>query len=281
MAKMTLGEMDIFYTTQGNGDTLLIFPDNLHASAAYTQEIACFASRFHVLSFDYPGAGRSSRQLTYQDERDYDLWNYYADLGCHILQNLQIDTCYVLGSGFGAWAALHFAGKQARLHHITPQAVIADSFLSTVDARTLHRTLDMREHYYVRRAAWLAEQHGPDWRQVVDADTAFLRRLADHGGYAFPDGILKTIPCPVLLTGALQDLVTPGIAADYARISAHIPTCSLFLVHSANHRYGDEHPLMWTAPDIFRSVVSQFLPYSARLKRDLNENQGFNRPGPA
>ncbi len=259
MSKIHLGEQEVYYTEQGSGDTLLLFPDNLHASGAYELDIAYFAERFHVLSFDYPGTGKSSRDVKYQDEREYDLWNYHADLACHILQTLGIEASYALGAGYGAWSALHFAGKQAQLHRITPLGVIADSFLSAVDARTLHRALDMREHYYTRRVAWLQKQHGDDWREVVDADTAFLRQLANHGAYAIPDGVLNAIPCPVLLTGTLQDAVTPGIAADYARLSAHIPACSLYLTRRSGHRYGDEHPLMWTDPDTFRSIVTLFL----------------------
>lgn len=259
MPKIDIAELEIHYLEEGSGETLLIFPDNLHASQAHVDEIAHFSDRFHVLSFDYPGTGRSTREVKYQDERDYDLWNFRADLACHMLLALDVDGCYVMGAGGGALAALHFAGKQARLHDLVTRGVIADSFLPRLDHRTLHRALDTREHFYVRNAERLAEQHGDDWREVVDADTSFLRHMADRGGYAVPDFVLNAIPSPVLLTGTLQDPLNPGMAHAYARISGTVPDCSVYLASASGHPYGEEHPFMWTDPDSFRKVADMFL----------------------
>lgn len=264
MPTIAIGEQEIYYTVQGSGDTLLIFPDNIHASGAYAGEIDYFSKRFRVLSFDYPATGRSSRDLKYQDEREFDLWNYRADLACHLLQLLDVRASIVIGAGHGAWAALHFAGRQAKLHNLAVNGVIADSFLASLDSRTLHRALDTREHYYVRRADWLREQHGDDWRDVVDADTLFLRRIADRGGYEVPDFVLNSIPCPVLLSGSLHDAFTPGLAQEFARISALVPDCGIHLAGESGHPYGEEHPWMWTASDSFRQIADIFL---ARLTR--------------
>jgi pimeloyl-ACP methyl ester carboxylesterase len=259
MPKIDIAELEIHYTEEGSGETMLIFPDQLHTSRAYIGDMDHFADSFHVFSFDYPGTGRSTRDVRYQDEREYDLWNFRADLACHLLLALDIDGCYVMGAGGGALAALHFAGKQAQLHQLTTRGVIADSFLARFDGRTLHRWLDRREHFYVRNAKSLREEHGDDWRQVVDADTAFLRRMADRGGYAVPDFVFNAIPSPVLLTGSLRDPVTPGIAQAYARISGIVPDCSVYLASTAAHRYGEEHPFMWADPDSFRRVSDMFL----------------------
>jgi len=259
MPKIDIAELEIHYTEEGTGDTMVLFPDNLHASRAYEDEIEHFSDRFHVFSFDYPGTGRSTRDVRYQDERAYDLWNFRADLACHLLLNLGIQAAYAVGAGEGALAALHFAGRQAQLHDLAPKGVIADSFLPALDGRTLHRWLDTREHYYVRNAGSLREQHGDDWRQVVDADTAFLRKMANQGGYALPDFVLNAIPSPILLTGSLQDPLTPGIAEAYARMSDIVPDCTVHLESSSGHQWGEEHPLMWTAPDLFRQVCDSFL----------------------
>lgn len=259
MPKINIAEQEIHYLEKGSGDTLLIFPDNLHASGGYHKQIEYFSDRFHVLAFDYPGVGKSTRDVKYLDEAEYDLWNYRADFACHLLLALEIDGCYVMGAGEGAWIALHFAGKQADLHGLVVKGAIADSFLGKIDSRTLHRALDRREHYYVRNADFLQRQHGDDWREVVDADTSSLRGLADRGGYDVPNFVLNSIECPVLLTGSLKDVVAPGIAQEFARISGIIPDCSVYLASESGHRYGEEHPLMWTAPEIFQQVVDMFL----------------------
>jgi len=264
MPKIDIGEQGIHYSEKGSGDTLLILPDNIHSSRAYDEEIVCFSDRFHVLSFDYPGTGRSTREVKYQNEREVDLWNYWADFACHLLLALDIDGCHVMGAGGGALVALHFAGKQAKLHKLAAKGVVADSFLGELDGRTLHRSLDSREHYYVRNAESLQQQHGDDWRQVVDADTLFLRRIADRGGYEVPDFVLNSISCPVLLTGNLQDALTPRISQEFARISAIIPDCSVYLTSKSGHPFGHEHPFMWADPDSFRKMADVFL---SRVRR--------------
>ncbi|MGC9523030.1 MAG: alpha/beta fold hydrolase [Anaerolineae bacterium] len=136
--------------------------------------------------------------------------------------------------------------------------MIADDFFATLDGRTLHRLVDTREHYYVRAHRLLRKEHGDDWREVVDADTAFLRRIADHGGYHLHEYVLNSIRCPVLLTGSLQDPLRPGMATEYARLSALIPNCSLHLASTSGHPY-IEHPFMWSNPTAFRTVVDLFL----------------------
>lgn len=259
MPNITIAELDIHYVDEGQGDVLLILPENLHSSLAYQAEIDHFAERYRVISFDPPGTGRSTRDSRYEDEQELDLWNYWADLACHLLLDLGVAGCYVLGAGYGAWAALHFAGRQVGLHGLAARGILADSFLADVDGRTLHRALDGREHYYTRRVDWLRQQHGDDWRQVVDADTGRLRLLADRGGYAVPDAVFSAIRCPVLLSGSLKDTTTPGIAGEYARIAGLVPDCSLYLAAESGHRYGDEHPLIWTAPDLFRAAADLFL----------------------
>lgn len=258
MPTVEFADLTLHYVEQGEGETLLIFPDNIQAALAYAEEMDYFCDRYHVLAFDYPGTGKSSHEIKYLDEQTYDLWNFRADLASHVLLDLGLDDVYVLGANGGALAALHFAGKQARLHHLTVKGVIADSFLGDRDGRALHRALNVREHYYVRNEARLAERHGDDWRAVVDWDTTFQRQLADHGGYTVPDFVLNAIPCPVLLTGNISDPLTPGIVEDYARLATRIPDCTVHLAARSFHPY-IEYPWMWSDVDLFRNVVDLFL----------------------
>jgi valacyclovir hydrolase len=257
MPTLELGNQELFYTEKGTGETLLIYPDHLHASRGYEREIDYFAERFRVISFDYPGTGQSTRDVKYQDEREFDLWSYWSDLGTHLLMELGIESAYALGVGGGARAALFFAGQHSRLHQLTAKGVIADSFLATLDARTLHRALDTREHYYVRQWRLLQQEHGEDWREVVDADTAYLRRVADHGGYHLHEYVLNSIRCPVLLTGSLQDPLRPGLAQEYARLATLVPECSLYLAGTCGHPH-IEYPFMWSNPAAFRAVADLF-----------------------
>jgi len=187
-----------------------------------------------------------------------DYWGFWADLACHLLIELKINRCYALGVAGGALTALQFAGKQAAQHKIELQGLILDSFLADWDTRTLHRWLDVREHFYVRNDTSLKEQHGDDWREVVEQDTNSLRKLAERGGYCVPDSYLNAINCPTLLTGHLQDPTLPDLAEEYARISKVIPECSIFLAEKGTHPY-IERPFLWTNPESFRLISDHFL----------------------
>jgi len=258
MPVITLGHFQIHYTRAGQGDeALLIFPDNLHAAQSYEQEIAQFSANYQVLAFDYPGFGQSSHAWLYPDELEVDYFGFRADLACHLLAELNIAACHVLGIGGGALIALHFAGRQAVMHNLRPRSLVVDSFLADFDSRALHRWLDVREHFYVRNAHRLEAWHGPDWRSLVDSDTRFLRGLADRGGYAIPEKFISAIPCPTLLTGHLQDPALPNLAGEFARLSNLISNSSIYLAGTAGHPT-IERPFLWSNPTAFYKVSELF-----------------------
>ncbi len=260
MPTVDIADIKIHYTRTGSGHEhrLVIFPDNHLTGQAYLKEIDHFSNRFEVIAFDYPTTGQSTHAVKYPDEREVDYWGFWADLTCHLLQELDINRCYALGVTGGALSALHFAGKQAPEHRITVEGLVVDSFLADMDTRTLHRWLDVREHFYVRNEKALLAQHGDDWREVVNEDTRYLRRMADHGGYAVPESFINAIACPTLLTGYLYDRTLPGIADEYARISRLIPECSIYLSARSSHPYL-ERPYLWTDPEGFRTVTDLYL----------------------
>jgi pimeloyl-ACP methyl ester carboxylesterase len=257
LPELAIAELRIHYEMQGEGEALLLLPDDILAVSAYQDEIEHLAERFSVIAADYPGRGLSSREDPYPDEHAYDLWGYRADLACHLLQDLGVTDCHIVGSQGGALVALHVAGKQARLHGIRPLSVIADSLTPDMDSRALHRILDTREHYYRRQHRSLAQQHGDDWRAVVDADTAFLRQMASRGGYALAPAILNGVACPTLLLGCLADPRTPGIAAQYARLAELIPDCCMYLAATAGHPH-IEYPLLKSDPILWRTQAALF-----------------------
>lgn len=136
--------------------------------------------------------------------------------------------------------------------------MIADSFLADLDMRTLHHALVTREHFYVRQHKALQQQqqqHGDDWRAVLDEDTAFLRGVAARDSYALPDSVLNSVPCPVPLTGHQKGPLRPGIARECASI---IPNCSFYVASEGGHPH-IKYPFMWSNPDMFRALADLFL----------------------
>lgn len=58
MPTIEIAEQEIFYREKGVGGALLILPEAVHSSQAYTREIDRLADRFRMLAFDYPGTGQ-------------------------------------------------------------------------------------------------------------------------------------------------------------------------------------------------------------------------------
>jgi pimeloyl-ACP methyl ester carboxylesterase len=79
--------------------------------------------------------------------------------------------------------------------------------------------------------------HGEDWAQVVDADTALIRRFVAHGG-TWAEGRLGEIEAPVLFTVSARDTMLPAVRAEMMAMSAQISDSRVYL-----HSEGD-HPLM-------------------------------------
>jgi pimeloyl-ACP methyl ester carboxylesterase len=94
--------------------------------------------------------------------------------------------------------------------------------------------------------------HGPDWEQVVEADSAMLIRLMDSRCDIYEDRLGK-VACPVLLTASLVDEMLPEVGVRLTDMADHIPDCRLFLTNQGNH------PLMWSRPDDFRASSDLFL----------------------
>lgn len=253
MPRISVADQEISYTDSGTGDAMLILPDNMHSFSAYESELTYFSNRFRVVSLDFPGVGKSTREILYQDEILLDLWEFRSDFAMHFLLELGIHNCYVLGFGLGSLSAIHFAGYHAKLHGFVAKGLICDSFLSHIDPRTLHKMLNRREHYYVRAAGQLEQEHGKDWRAVVDRDTAALRTVANQGGYTIPEYVLRSVPCPTLLTGSITDPVATDMIDDLSRVASLIPNCRLYL------STGSEHPFSWKEPTEYRTVVDLFL----------------------
>ena len=51
----------LFYREKGTGELLLILPGNTASSACLGDEISYFSDRYHVVSTDFLGTGKSDR----------------------------------------------------------------------------------------------------------------------------------------------------------------------------------------------------------------------------
>lgn len=235
----------LFYRKQGKGPLLLILPGDTASSKCHQSELDHFSDRFCAASLDFLGTGKSERIKVWA--RNW--WDQAASQAADLVEELGYKDCIAMGTSGGGLAAL----IMAILFPEKVRAVIADSCVSKITKKEAHKLIfEDRAKKTIEQKRFWEFAHGPDWEQVVDADTARLMSFVDGGGDWF-SGRLAEIQCPVLITASKQDPTFPRIARKVSLMSEQITDCQIFL-----NNKGD-HPLMWTAPQDFRMVSDYFL----------------------
>jgi pimeloyl-ACP methyl ester carboxylesterase len=235
----------LFYRHQGDGPLLVVLPGNTASSAHLQGELDYFSDRYLVAALDFLGTGKSDRVAVWADQ----WWYQGAQQVAALVEHLGFSQVILMGASGGAVAALLTAiNFPDRV-----QAVVADSFVEQAPPDQFRKLViaDRAQPSPEQIEFWRAG-HGDDWKQVVDADTAMLKRFADQGADWF-QGQLNYLRCSVLLTGSLRDELIPRAAQQFCGVLEKITDCRLYLHHEGSH------PLMWSAPEVFRVVSDYFL----------------------
>jgi len=235
----------IFYREKGEGPLLVLLPGNTSSSVNMQSEMAYFSKRFRTVSVDFLGTGRSDRVDHWANE----WWLQGAHQVKGLVQELGVDRCILVGTSGGAVTALLAAINYPDM----VQAVIADSFIPFLNKENLERSLipDRMKPNPGQIMFWEAA-HGPYWKQVVESDTMMIERFVRRGGDWF-QGKLAQVKCPVLMTASKVDPALPGVAVHMAEMAEQIKNSRVYL-----HNDG-VHPLIWSAPRVFRAVSDLFL----------------------
>lgn len=235
----------LFYREQGEGPLLLILPGNTASSICHQGELDHFSQHFRAVSLDFLGTGASDRIPVWPE----DWWETGADQVEALIAHLGYEDGLLLGTSGGAVIAL----LAAILYPERVRAVVADSTVERFSPEMLQRNvIEGRSQRSPGQIQFWSFAHGADWEQVIEADTAVLRHLVEHGGNWF-GGRLDEIQCPALLTTSLRDEFFPDVSTQVTSMALQIPDCSVFLANQGGH------PLMWTRAPLFRQVVDSFL----------------------
>lgn len=228
-----------------NPPTLLLLPGNSASSALHRGEIDHYCRGFRVICPDYCGYGRSHRLSELPD----DFWMQNAVMCSELLASLGISRAIVMGTSGGGLISLCLAIHNPGL----VQAVIADSipgdYIPPEVAEHVVKGRCARTRF--QRRMW-ERAHGPDWEDVVEADSRLLLRASrlECGPY---HGRVSEISCPVLFTGSLADDLIPGIGGRIRDVADRIENSRVAL-----HPSG-WHPFMWSMARTFRQEADQFL----------------------
>ncbi len=245
MPKFRYQTQDIFYRQKGSGPLMIILPGNTASSACHQEDLSYYSKHFTSVSFDYLGTGQSDRLANFPD----DWFSFCADQTASLIDKLNLGPAVLLGTSGGAVTALHTAA----LHPEKVRAVIADSFTPTFTEAMLNKSvIEDRARQTEGQVRFWRFAHGEDWEKVVEADTDMLRRLVARGGQ-WLDDVLEKIICPILFTASLADqsLMKPG---EYTlEMLRKVHNGQAFISQKGSH------PLIWTAPEIFRQAITGFL----------------------
>ena len=233
----------LFYREAGSGPLMLILPGNTATSACLEGEVAYFGERFHAIAMDFWGTGQSDRLATWPDD-----WFQQAAHDAAALIRHIGDRAMVMGTSGGADVALWLA----TLHPDRVSAVIADSNVEVFPPNLLRAGMRDREARTPGQIGFWQFAHGEDWEQPVNADTDFLLRIADVGGYLAPEA-LETIQRKVLFTATLDEGMLPNVAGQIPSMAQRIPGARVHLTK------GGGHPLMQLRPGEFRAGCDLFL----------------------
>jgi valacyclovir hydrolase len=235
----------LHYREQGAGEPLLILPGNTASSALHSGELDYFGQRYHALSLDFLGVGRSDRLTTWPAS----WWMDGAGQAVALLDHIGAERCVALGTSGGGivalWLAIRFPERV--------RAVIADSCVARLPPEAVEALIAGRAQRTAEQGAFWQFAHGDDWAHVVDADSALFPPYRTTGLDWFPAGELGSITCPVLLTASLADPLLPDVAGQTVAMAQQIPDCRLLLVN------GGDHPLLWSRPAEARAAVNAFL----------------------
>ena len=235
----------LHYRERGNWPLLLVLPGNTASSACHEGELAHFCARYHAVSVDFLGTGHSERVAVW----DSLWWEQGAAQARALVEHLRCRDCIVVGTSGGAVVGL----LMAILFPETVLAVVADSTALGISTETWQTiVLPDRIKRTDGQVAFWRQAHGPDWAQVVDADTDLIRRFVEGGGDWF-HGRLSQVRCPVLLTASRRDPLLPQITPQLCEMAAQIDGCRAYLHHDGGH------PLMWSRPQVFRTFCDHFL----------------------
>ena len=203
MAYFNYNGKNIFYQEMGNGTPLLLLHGNTASSKMFLEIAPKFAESYRVILMDFLGCGQSERV----EQLAEDLWYDQAMQVSTFLIEKEYRNVKIIGSSGGALTAMNVALEHPEL----VDKVIADSFEGVEANVETTKMLEKGRAFSKQNQGarmFYEMMNGPDWEQVVDADTKAVILHAAHIGKFFhrPISELKT---DILFTGSSEDEMFP------------------------------------------------------------------------
>jgi pimeloyl-ACP methyl ester carboxylesterase len=261
MPRVRVGNLELFYREDGQGDHLVWIPGLALDHRAWALQIPLFSQYFRCLTFDNRDAGQSDRSPGPYMIRTM------ADDTVGLMNALAISRAHIVGLSMGGAIAQEIAiNHPARVRRL----VLVSTYTSgdPRGAALLNSFVQMRgrftrEEYLRAIVPWLFSYQDCMIPGLVESfvkkgmeDPHFLpakvyARQAEAVINHFTEDRLKQIQAPTLIVAGDDDLLTPMRFAT--TLHQEIPGAKLAVIQ------GGAHGLIWTRAEEFNDLVLSFL----------------------
>ncbi|MBD3109122.1 alpha/beta hydrolase [Bacillus sp. AGMB 02131] len=240
----------VFYEEFGsdNVELLLLLHGNTVSSKFFTPVIPKLSERYHVITIDFIGCGKSERI----EKWPADLWFDWANQVAALIKQLGYTGVNVIGCSGGAIAAINLALENPELIN----AVVADSFEGLNANPEITEQIRMGRNLAKENEGFCSMSrmmHGEDWENVLDADTdAVVNHALNVRSFCHKS--LNDLKVRLLLTGSSEDEMFPE--NHFSRLFEEMcKTTELAESHLFEH---GGHPAMISNMDEFISICDEF-----------------------
>ncbi|MDD3915430.1 MAG: GNAT family N-acetyltransferase [Bacteroidales bacterium] len=245
MAFFTFENKKVYFKEIGTGEPILLLAGNTASSKMFKSIIGKYSKDFRVILIDFPGHGKSERLETFE----VDFWHYNSKVCYQLIDFLKFDKVSVIGTSGGALAAINLALEHPeRINYL-----IADSFegeyplTSYMDSLESDREKGKKNIF--AKLFWF-ENHGFDWKKIVDLDTEMLVTFSKLGKSFFHKSISK-LTVPTLLTGSKADEYCDSLDKIYEALKWKNDTLEIHMFEKG------KHPAMLTNKNDFYEIVKK------------------------
>ena len=222
----TVKGLKIYYEDTGKGMPLLLLHGFTGISSQWESFIPEFSKSYRVIAVDLPGHGRSD----YMDTTDSYSHKRAAEYILALLNELHIDSLYVIGASSGAAITLYIATLKTDLAKkivlISGQPYISSTTRNYITAKG-PGTEDPK------RLEYMIGTHGKVKGTLLLRQYWNFRKL--YGDPAFTQDVLATIKAKTLIIHGDNDRVVPVSSAW--EMYQYIPKANLWIVPNGGHGF--------------------------------------------
>jgi pimeloyl-ACP methyl ester carboxylesterase len=250
MPTAKVGDINMYYEDQGQGETLVLIPGIGGDSTYYFRQIPSFSQKYRVIAIDNRGAGRSDKP-----DIPYTMGMLAADVA-GLLDVININSAHILGHSLGGMIAQYFAlnyPEKVRTlvlgaticsashlvkstltdvfttgittgqpRDLTPRQIFQETLPFGFTQEFINNNQDLIEQYFIESSKYPT----PPYTFARQGQAAFGHETYDH---------LPKIKAPALVIAGDTDAI---FSAENSRlIASRIPDAQLVILKNAAHSF--------------------------------------------